>query len=113
MSDKTKPYGTCLDCGVTLQTKEASRQHHMDTLPERADATGKRVSHSTQVLNPPREDRLASHIGRIVNDALEHANKDLEELEDLDGGYTIQEITQALRHHSEFHDAWKEYCDEE
>lgn len=109
MNEQTNPYGKCIDCGVTLQTKEASRQHHMDTLPERSDMNGQRVSHSTKVLNPPREDRLASHIARIVEDALDHANEDLEELEDLDGGYTIEEITEALRHHSEFHDAWKEY----
>lgn len=112
MTDQTTPYGKCIDCGVTLQTEEVSRQHHMDTLPERADENGRSSSHSTRVLNPPREDKLAAHIARIVEDALDKANEDLEELEDLDGGYTVEEITEALRHHGEFHDAWKEYCNE-
>lgn len=109
MPEQNAPYGKCNDCGLVLATQEESRQHHMETLPEHPDESGRRVSHSTQVLNPSRQEKLASHIARIIEDALYQANEDLEELEDLDGGYTQDEIKTALRHHADFHTAYEEH----
>ncbi|VXB23595.1 hypothetical protein [Citricoccus sp. K5] len=95
-----QPYGKCNDCGAVIDSQADGRKHMSETF-EQAKAEGRSKGHSISVLNPSREGRIQNAVDRIVQDAIDDALEDLEDL-DLDD----DEIGEALVWHSSFRDAW-------
>lgn len=104
--DPEAGYGRCLGCNTEFAT-EALAQQHMDDTLEEARAHGGNSSHQVSVLNPSREARIRSHVGRIVGGAIEEAMSDLTGLTD-DGDVTEEEMTAAIGRWPDFADAWQD-----
>ncbi|EYT61643.1 hypothetical protein [Microbacterium sp. UCD-TDU] len=93
-------YGACDDCGITLPTEQAAKDHRAATM-----SPGK-SSHRTRASNPTRVDRIQSHVDGVVEDAISEALDDLRN-EVGRANVTWDEIHEALKWHSEFADEWE------
>lgn len=102
-----KPYGVCETCGIELAAYADMRAH----LSETHAAHGKR-SHRVKLTNLSRGERIDQAVSRIVDDRIEDAMNDIERLVTA-GDITDEEAATALRCHSNFHDAWQEYIEED
>lgn len=98
-----KPYGTCKTCGADIADYEAMQKHFSETLggPERG-------SHTIQVVNPTRQERIEQNIDRIVNDSVMEALDKIDREVGEDRSITLEEATTALRHHDTFLEMWDE-----
>lgn len=98
--DPSKPYGRCLNCGLTLETEDHAKEHRRDTM-----APGK-ASHLTRAENPPRYERIQNMVDDVVQGAIEDAIERLRE-EVARANVSSGEILGALAWYSSFSDAWE------
>lgn len=103
--DPNAGYGQCSTCETEFATEVLAREHMADTL-DAARASGENTSHRISVLNISREDRIESHVGSIVENAMSEAIDQLLKLIDSDD-VTEDEVTRALGDWLDFNGAWK------
>lgn len=102
-------YGLCADCEMKLPTQEEARAH-MSSTCEEANAKGISKGHRVRILNPDRASRIKSRVSSMVDDAIQDAMEEIYRLVERDQAST-EEITEALRWHSDFAEAWEEYAE--
>ncbi|QGZ16678.1 hypothetical protein PBI_DEWDROP_30 [Microbacterium phage Dewdrop] len=105
-----EPYGDCLTCGITLQTKEDAKAHRDETFgPSGAELS----SHRTRAKNPTREENVDRGVWRHVNDAIDGLMERLAQ-EVMRDRLTKEEIRKALSFPGvELVEAWDEWIAEE
>ena len=103
-------YGLCTDCGTTMGTEDDAREH-MSTTFEAAKAVGGSKGHGIRITNPGRGARIEREVSSRVDDAIQRAMEDIDNLVEL-GDASVDEILEALTWHSDFQDAWVEYNNE-
>ncbi len=108
-----KSYAICNTCDLDLPTPEVAQQHTRETMA-RVEGEGSIIarSHGYTVMNPTPLERKA----RLVKEAIGYATDYF--CEDMDnalarGELTAEEVTQALRGHPDFADAWQEWPEEQ
>lgn len=97
------PYGRCLDCSLTIETREHSHQH----LDESRNGLSK--SHRVRIGNPSREDRIRREAQVEIERALEDA---MERLDGFKPDASDDEIREALKLFPDFRGAWDEWVEE-
>jgi hypothetical protein len=106
MTDRFNPitgadYGVCLNCHELLPDRHAANTHMDETLKASPDSR----SHSIRASNRNRAERIESHILSLVQDALDGA---VSEIEDLiaNGDISEEEATNASDVAYDLADAW-------
>jgi hypothetical protein len=107
-----RPYAKCNDCEQVLITPEDAQQHGEDTMtPVEGEGAIKARGHSRHVLNPTREQVVASMVDYAVERAMESFFNDIDN--DVHRGrLTTEEVTKALRGWPDFSDGWEEWVRE-
>ena len=105
-----EPYGLCAECGMTMATEDDAREH-MSTTFEAAKAKGGSKGHGVRITNPGRGARIEREVSSLVDDSIQRAMEDIDNLVER-GDATTEEINEALRWYSDFHEAWDEYNNE-
>lgn len=95
-------YGVCETCKVDLSTEGEADAHMKET----GAASASRRSHTVRVTNPTREMRIQAMVDDVVQDAIEEALETLRDSQSR-GDVTSDEITEALKWHSDFSDEWE------
>lgn len=95
-------YGVCEKCGVNLGTEGEADVHMQET----SAASASRRSHTVRITNPTREMRIQSMVDDVVQDAIEEALDTLRDAQSR-GDVSSDEITEALKWHSDFSNEWE------
>lgn len=84
-----EPYGQCRNCDMQLQQESDAREHMDQTMH------GKGPSHRIQVTNPPRERRIRTELGMIIDAALREVGDQIRDMVDQ-GHLTLDEARSVL-----------------
>jgi hypothetical protein len=98
--EEGKPYGHCTRC--ESKPEFATQKDAHDHL-----AAGE--GHSVRITNPDRTHRIQSAVDDIVEDAIQSALEKVDEDIIRRYGATEEEVTEALKWHSDFADDWEEH----
>lgn len=120
-------YATCKTCGIDLPDEESASRHRSETMTPVNEGSVTARGHTTQTLNPSREDRVRRAIERVLEEAAEgYVDLDLrtmtfdltdgagEEaadslLRDVEAGhYSAREVDAVLASYPDVQEAWRE-----
>lgn len=84
-----EPYGQCLSCQMELAQESDAHEHMSQTMQ------GKGPSHRIRVTNPPRERRIRTELGMIIDAALREVGDQIRDMVDQ-GHLTMDEARSVL-----------------